>query len=65
MKQFVIDTDIYSAFKTNHPPTVDRFREAEKIVVCSTVHGELLAEFKCGSRDKHFRNIEGLLTIIP
>ena len=130
MKQFVIDTNIYSAFKTNHSPTVDRFREAEKIVVCSTVHGELLAGFKCGSRenkntveletfldrprvsyvttdastaefyaeifkrlrakgtpiptndmwiaasamqhglavctrDKHFRNIEGLLTIIP
>jgi predicted nucleic acid-binding protein len=130
MKRFVIDTNIYSAFKTNHPATVQRFRDAEEIVVCSTVHGELLAGFKCGSqedrnkteleefldrprvgyvptdastaefyaeifkrlrfkgtpiptndmwiaasamqhgmavctRDEHFRNIEGLLTIIP
>jgi tRNA(fMet)-specific endonuclease VapC len=52
MRRFVIDTNIYSAFKTNHPAVVARFREAEKIVVCSTVHGELLAGFKCGSREQ-------------
>ena len=52
MKQFVIDTNIYSAFKSDHLATVERFREAETIVVCSTVHGELLAGFKCGSREE-------------
>ena len=52
MKRFVIDTNIYSAFKTNHPATVERFREAERIVVCPTVHGELLAGFKCGCREE-------------
>lgn len=52
MKRFVIDTNIYSAFKTNDPAVVARFREAEEIVVCSTVHGELLAGFKCGSREQ-------------
>ena len=52
MKRFVIDTNIYSAFKTNHSATVERLREAEEIVVCPTVHGELLAGFKCGSREE-------------
>jgi len=52
MKRFVIDTNAYSAFKTNHLGVVERFREAEEIVVCSTVHGELLAGFKCGSRQE-------------
>ena len=52
MKRFAIDTNIYSAFKTNDPAVVARFREAEEIVVCSTVHGELLAGFKCGSREQ-------------
>lgn len=51
MKRFVIDTNIYSAFKTNHAAVVARLREAEEIVVCPTVHGELLAGFKCGSRE--------------
>ena len=52
MKRFVIDTNVYSAFKTNHPATVDRLREAHEIVMCPTVHGELLAGFKCGSREE-------------
>ncbi len=52
MKRFVIDTNIYSAFKCNHCGALARIREAEKIVVCSTVHGELLAGFKCGAREK-------------
>ncbi|HAS83269.1 MAG TPA: VapC toxin family PIN domain ribonuclease [Verrucomicrobia bacterium] len=53
MKRFVIDTNIYSAFKSNHPAVVARFREAEEIVVCSIVHGELLAGFKCGNREQN------------
>ena len=62
MKRFVIDTNIYSAFKTNHPAVVARFREAEEIVVCSTVHGELLAGFKCGSREqKNTTDLEDFL----
>ena len=52
MKRFVIDTNIYSAFKTGHPATVERLREADEIIMCSTVHGELLAGFKCGSREE-------------
>ena len=62
MKRFIIDTNIYSAFKSNHPATVQRFREAEEIVVCPTVHGELLAGFKCGSREeKHAAELEEFL----
>jgi tRNA(fMet)-specific endonuclease VapC len=52
MKRFLIDTNIYSAFKINHPGALTQIREAEKIVICSTVHGELLAGFKCGAREK-------------
>lgn len=62
MKKFVIDTNAYGAFKTNHPATVERFREAEQIVVCATVHGELLAGFKCGSReDRNTAELEEFL----
>jgi tRNA(fMet)-specific endonuclease VapC len=62
VKRFIIDTNVYSAFKTNHAPTVKRFQEAEAIVVCATVHGELLAGFKCGSQEQ--RNITELETFL-
>jgi predicted nucleic acid-binding protein len=62
MKRFVIDTNVYSAFKANHSATVECFREADEIVVCPTVHGELLAGFKCGSREgKNTAELEAFL----
>lgn len=51
MNRFVIDTNIYSAFKINHPGVLNCLRKAENIAVCPTVHGELLAGFKCGKRE--------------
>jgi len=59
MKRLLIDTNVYSAFKTNSPDAVERFRQAERLFICATVHGELLAGFKCGSRgDKNTAELE-------
>lgn len=55
MNRFVIDTNVYSAFKAGEAGVLACIRSAEAIVVCPTVHGELLAGFKCGAREK--RNV--------
>ena len=62
MKRLVIDTNVYSAFKMGHSAAVERLSEAEKIFICPTVHGELLAGFKCGSREeKNTLDLEAFL----
>ncbi|GAB4173723.1 MAG: hypothetical protein Fur0032_13320 [Terrimicrobiaceae bacterium] len=52
MKRYLIDTNVYSAFKTNHQGALACLREAAQIVLCPTVIGELIAGFKCGSKEK-------------
>lgn len=55
MKQILIDTNFYVAFKRQQTPAVDRLRQAEYIGVSTVVLGELLAGFRCGSREKENR----------
>ena len=62
MNRLLIDTNIYTAFKTNYPPAVERLGEVEQIFICPAVHGELLAGFKCGSREK--RNVAELIEFL-
>jgi predicted nucleic acid-binding protein len=51
MKRYVLDTNVYSAFKRNDADAVQSLQEAEEILVCTTVLGELLCGFKCGSNE--------------
>lgn len=55
MKQILIDTNIYVAFKRKQKPVVELLRQAESIGVSTVVLGELLAGFRCGSREKENR----------
>ncbi|MFK5922967.1 MAG: type II toxin-antitoxin system VapC family toxin [Verrucomicrobiota bacterium] len=55
MKHILIDTNVYSAFMLNQPEVVDVLSIANKIVICPTVMGELLAGFKNGSKEKKNR----------
>jgi len=50
MKRLLLDTSAYSAFKRGHPGIVERMAEADELVVCPVVMGELLSGFRRGSR---------------
>lgn len=59
MRRVLIDTNIYSAFKTNDNAVVEIFRHVDYIGIDLTVYGELLAGFKLGSREKeNLRELE-------
>ena len=59
MRRVLIDTNIYSAFKTNDSAVVEVFRHVDYIGINLTVYGELLAGFKLGSREKeNLRELE-------
>lgn len=51
MKQLLIDTNVYVAFKRNEPDVIELFQQAESIAVNTIVLGELLAGFKGGIRE--------------
>ena len=51
MKQLLIDTNVYVAFKRNEPKVNELLRQAESIAVNTVVLGELLAGFKGGIRE--------------
>lgn len=53
MKRFMLDTNVYSAFKKNAPDAVQKIQEADEILICTTVLGELLAGFKCGGNESN------------
>jgi len=56
MKQLLIDTNVYVAFKRNKPDVIELFQQAENIAVNTIVLGELLAGFKGGLRETANRN---------
>ena len=56
MKQLLIDTNVYVAFKRNEPDVIELFQQAESIAVNTIVLGELLAGFKGGVRETANRN---------
>lgn len=56
MKQLLIDTNVYVAFKRNEPIVNDLLRKTDSIVLNTAVIGELLAGFKGGIRETVNRN---------
>ena len=56
MKKAMIDTNVYSAFKAGEPEVVRTLTRPEKILVCTTVMGELLSGFKCGTKERNNRD---------
>ena len=55
MKRIIIDTNFYTAFKRNDSAAVTLLQRAEYIGVNSVILGELLAGFRCGTREKQNR----------
>lgn len=51
MKQLLIDTNVYVAFKRNMPKVIEMLRQAECIAINTVVMGELLAGFRGGIRE--------------
>ena len=51
MRPIALDTNAYAGFKRGLLPCEELVQRAEKLLISSTVIGELLAGFACGSRD--------------
>jgi len=51
VRRILLDTNVYAAFKRNDPQAVELVRRSEFIGVTVVVLGELLAGFRCGSRE--------------
>ena len=51
MKQIILDTNFYAAFKKNDATAVSLLRRADFVGVNTVIMGELLAGFRCGSRE--------------
>ena len=52
MKNILIDTNVYSAFKGNIEEVVNVFRMVEHIGINTTVLGELYSGFKLGTKEE-------------
>ena len=55
MKRIIVDTNFYAAFKKNETAAVNLLRRADFIAVNTVILGELLAGFRCGSREEQNR----------
>jgi len=51
MKRIILDTNFYAAFKKNDATAVSLLRRADYVGVNTVILGELLAGFRCGSRE--------------
>jgi tRNA(fMet)-specific endonuclease VapC len=51
MKRIIIDTNFYVAFKKRDEAAIVALKKAEYIAVNTVILGELLAGFRCGSRE--------------
>jgi len=65
MKRILIDTNVYTAFKLGDPTITTTLSRAEEILVSSTVLGELLCGFKCGSKEPQNREELALFLDTP
>jgi predicted nucleic acid-binding protein len=62
MRKIAIDTNIYAAFKSNHPQVVAKFQNCDIIGVDIAVIAELLAGFKMGNKAaKNRQELEAFL----
>lgn len=55
MRAISLDTNAYVNFKRGTTACIEIVKRAEKLLISSTVIGELLAGFACGSREGHNR----------
>jgi tRNA(fMet)-specific endonuclease VapC len=55
MRRIIIDTNFYVAFKKREDAAVATLKKADYIAVSTVILGELLAGFRCGSREKQNR----------
>jgi predicted nucleic acid-binding protein len=55
MIRIIVDTNIYVAFKRKEESALNLLRRSEYIAVNTVILGELLAGFRCGSREKQNR----------
>ena len=55
MKRIIIDTNFYTAFKRNDAEAVNLLQRVEYVGVNTVILGELLAGFRCGSKEKQNR----------
>lgn len=58
MRPIALDTNTYAGFKRGHSDCVQVVRGADQLLLSTTVVGELLAGFACGSQE--LRNREEL-----
>jgi tRNA(fMet)-specific endonuclease VapC len=55
MKRIIIDTNFYVAFKKREDAAVVTLKKADYIAVNTVILGELLAGFRCGTREEQNR----------
>ena len=55
MKRIIIDTNFYVAFKKRDDAAVLTLKKADYIAVNTVILGELLAGFRCGTREERNR----------
>ena len=55
MRPIALDTNTYAGFKRGHASCVEVFRNADRLLISSTVVGELLAGFACGNQEPRNR----------
>ena len=55
MKRIIIDTNFYVAFKKRDDAAVVTLKKADYIAVNTVILGELLAGFRCGTREEQNR----------
>jgi len=55
MKRIIIDTNFYVAFKKREDAAVAKLKKADYIAVNTVILGELLAGFRCGTREERNR----------
>lgn len=55
MKRIIIDTNFYAAFKRNDVDALKILKRAEYIGINTVILGELLAGFRCGTKERQNR----------
>jgi len=65
VKQVLVDTNAYAAFKRGDPEAVDILRQAQAIGLSAIVLGELLSGFSAGRRDAENRRELGAFLDSP
>jgi tRNA(fMet)-specific endonuclease VapC len=58
VNQLLLDTNVYTAFKNGDAGVVSLLQRAERILLSTTVLGELLSGFKLGAKEQ--RNLDEL-----